>query len=160
MADEARRSRWLMPPAWTTREEIDMSETVTCECGYCRAEKRPRFGLCWVCAAFIAFNAASGYVRFCAECGARVFFDAAGKPVAEAMVPAEALDYFVGHLGGGEHPFCPLDWHEGESTPWCEATGDGVWEDVTCNKDPRECWRAAALAAAEEGAESDGRQAE
>ena len=108
----------------------------------------------------IAWSSGPPSTGYCIRCGARVFFDAAGKPVAQAMVPAEALDYFVGHLGGGEHPFCPLDWHEGESTPWCEATGDGVWEDVTCNKDPRECWRAAALAAAEEGAESDGRQAE
>jgi len=150
MADEARRSRWLQPPAWTTREEIDMSETVTCECGYCRAEERPRFGLCWACEAFIAFNAASGYVRFCAECGARLFFDAAGNPVAEPMVRKSEV-YAAAAEADVSMARAAVEWIE-----------DAVANDPTLAEELRDYLAdlssafAAALAAAEEGAESDG----
>ena len=44
------------------------------------------------------FMEGSGEVAFCRRCGARLSFDAAGKPVAQAMVPADEADKLRGAL--------------------------------------------------------------
>ena len=178
MADEARRSRWLQPPAWTTREAEDMAETVTCGslAGTVDAEGEPCEGAIvieiswgerqcyWALTGgllgggeqVVAGTDRRERVAHCWRCGARLSFDAAGNPVAEAMVPADEADKLRRALEwiAIRNACAGMCWPPNKDRTKAGCDTCGVLPGATRMSD---CTLAAAIAAAEEGAENDGK---
>ena len=101
----------------------------------------------------IAWSSGPPSPGYCIRCGARVFFDAAGKPVAQAMGPADEADKLRGALDRVAGDYVRYREH-GHLEPG--STRLETREYASMMQERAGGLIAAALAAAEEGAETDG----